>query len=1182
MAAILDLITGGGLLPYVYCRKITLERNGDDTDVSMLLEIYQDSSKLSNSSWLNNLSTQNVNFLDSIFIQIVPFTKPDDIKKLFPSTKPLEAGGNVYTAKRFFVDGYLPRGAWGGKYDARNPGQLFDPLSTPGAIPSPIQVSNSSLAGPLAGPNGLLDATAAGKVRQEVKEGKPYYVIPFEYKYTYSPQNPGEENLGFLFYSFLHVPYWISNLEIDGNTLDEALYEDFFEQYVVEGPPNAEVVFMGGKIQQTREAFFMPDGLAWEGAVHHHASGEGGNPAPDGYAGDGGIGGTPVFGPDGKILDPGGDLRGWMAGETHIEGAAKLRLARVANNKIIDFRSGLFPEPLDTVLGLGQQTQVFNLSEPVQETTEFFVSQFQKEKKKDFVKDSDTEYSKLYISRDKNSNARGMFFLDIKELLTNNSSLYPLLSNAAKTAAVSNSRLLEIKVYRDRVKKKTIGPRREKYFNDTLNEEPPYLVGTISDEQAYKTPEQSVGLAEIDGLPQSGTKRYFMFSDMSTRTLSAGLYQYRVEVDFKDGTYEFLYDIYKELSVAKIAIESYHDLSTSNFSTLAGGDFNFNANIVADGYKKNIFRSYFDQGVFAPEFLVKAEEMFSEYKPWMKIPELLHKVASTFNIERSVDLPIFKDNPALLNLLSPENGSPEGINFFIRLVETSLNQIESLLGAQKVNKTGSELDTKTLPNNYTLNTQLDVAVSPGDYTIRETHTFDHPSELFEATSNKDIYVDYLSIGSPLLTKFVGLRPISTEYYVNRCRLDAAKYTEIAKTDDGFHGIGEENKIGAQGFFSGLVDDSLARTGYSYLAPSIVEMSNQVADYRYYYTCFSGQALSYLDSTEDTPISTLYSGIYHSFHNYDKLFMGLLNYTLNKQNNTDADLTDPFAPPETFDADIQIQHTLLNQLERREQYKRIFEEMNITVHEEGKHDLFFNKEAGAVSEDVPEEYREEPLSIEEYSDGFVDSVLFFNNFLSNKKQTLLNVERNFLSPEGYNIELPNNFKIGTARGSRKASGKPDILQESLRPIFDNPENSNNNSFVYFNVNMTAKIEVFTGTEGNAKNDLESWKLLTQEDLSFATATGAKLFCRLSLYDENLSRNIKLPTLDKYFLIYEGASNLMPPVMPQPSPDYANFSTGGGEFWDQQATLKKEKEKAMTQATTLENNDTNPGAGTPNIE
>jgi len=44
----------------------------------------------------------------------------------------------------------------------------------------------------------------------------------------------------------------------------------------------------------------------------------------------------------------------------------------------------------------------------------------------------------------------------------------------------------------------------------------------------------------------------------------------------------------------------------------------------------------------------------------------------------------------------------------------------------------------------------------------------------------------------------------------------------------------------------------------------------------------------------------------------------------------------------------------------------------------------------------------------------------------------------------------------------------------------------------------------------------------------------------------------------------------------------FQPVGGEFWDQQATLKKEKEKAMTQATTLENNDTNPGAGTPNIE
>ena len=49
MSVILDNITGGGLLPHVYCKKVTLETNQSDpeiTDVTLLLELYQDKNNL--------------------------------------------------------------------------------------------------------------------------------------------------------------------------------------------------------------------------------------------------------------------------------------------------------------------------------------------------------------------------------------------------------------------------------------------------------------------------------------------------------------------------------------------------------------------------------------------------------------------------------------------------------------------------------------------------------------------------------------------------------------------------------------------------------------------------------------------------------------------------------------------------------------------------------------------------------------------------------------------------------------------------------------------------------------------------------------------------------------------------------------------------------------------------------
>lgn len=104
---------------------------------------------------------------------------------------------------------------------------------------------------------------------------------------------------------------------------------------------------------------------------------------PSGYSGDGGLSGEMEISESGQILSFGSDLTGWMVGEKHLNAnQAKLRLLEVPNNKIVDFRSGLFPEPLDEALGLGTATKVFNLNTDVTNTLENFVSPFQKEKRK--------------------------------------------------------------------------------------------------------------------------------------------------------------------------------------------------------------------------------------------------------------------------------------------------------------------------------------------------------------------------------------------------------------------------------------------------------------------------------------------------------------------------------------------------------------------------------------------------------------------------------------------------------------------------------------------------------------------------------------------------------------------------------------------------------------------------------
>ena len=429
MSDILDMVAGGGLLPYVYCKKITLENAGEanKTNITLNLELYQSVNALSGpqSSWLTALGDGPNQFLDSMFIQIVKYDS-SVVERLYPSFRsdfPCQ-DINAYTAKQKGGPNIFPRGEvakqgwyWQGEHtfsyidedafaDCPNPFKAF----IGHGLEDPIQISVSSLLGNLTKKDVLLEWSKEGKVREEIIKGQAYYVIPFEYKIENFDEQGAKNNLGLIFYTFLDFGYFFSHLEDPGFEIPD----DFLKTQVVTGPVNAEVVYINGEVQQKREAFFLPSGLAWEGSVHHHGPN---NPAPDGYQGDGGLSG----------LDPASPYRGWMVGEKHQQNVQqeKLRLARVHNNKISDFRSNFAEEKLEGYLAF-DDTQKFNedeallknlsavwegyLTEKLLGPGNTFLSPFQKERKKYFLKgtniskegklvgsSNDSEFSKLYI-----------------------------------------------------------------------------------------------------------------------------------------------------------------------------------------------------------------------------------------------------------------------------------------------------------------------------------------------------------------------------------------------------------------------------------------------------------------------------------------------------------------------------------------------------------------------------------------------------------------------------------------------------------------------------------------------------------------------------------------------------------------------------------------------------------------
>lgn len=350
MATVEDLVTGAGYLPHVYCKNIQIENNSSyDEDANtattqnivLNLEIYQNVEGLTDSNFLNSFKLNGASLMDYIYIQILPGT---NIAKLKPSNKPLDQApvGNVYLAEQYLGDGSLPRLSHEGLL-VNASGDVFYP--TPSKCRR-LRLSDASLLGNISGQDGLLDGLQSGKVREEIKYGKPYYVIPFRVTIEVGA---GVSNFGVLMYTMVDVVQFLE----DAGITEEVNFniDSLLESAIFEGPVNTEIIFENGQVSQQRETFFLPDGRIWEGSVHLHATGF--NPDPSGYAGNGSFGAN----------------KGWMAGQRHIIGQnqPRLSLQLIQNYKIQDLT--------DLTTG-AQPTDLFEIVDPLNNTLPNVISNF--------------------------------------------------------------------------------------------------------------------------------------------------------------------------------------------------------------------------------------------------------------------------------------------------------------------------------------------------------------------------------------------------------------------------------------------------------------------------------------------------------------------------------------------------------------------------------------------------------------------------------------------------------------------------------------------------------------------------------------------------------------------------------------------------------------------------------------
>ena len=1091
---LLDLVTGGSALPYIYCKKITLENSQTEGFIKTILnlEIYRDTNAFTKSSIFNMFDSNIQNYL---YMQIAPFKEASNILKLQPnhSISLQNKAGNVYIARSHpkYQEHYNTPNIE--RFTHLPVGQIFDDART--ATYGGFVFNDNEGIDNLPAPVMIGDSLSMPASRQEVINGKPYDVITYEYIHEYEIPQSSMPHLGFLFYCFLDVPRFISGL---GDNIPPT------NTKILTGPVNTEIVLRNGTPAEKMYQFYTPGGQKWNGSVHLHTED---NPALSDLD-------NPYFG-DGSV----GPNKGWMTGEKHISGIdqPKLNLALSPNYRLQDFRSKKII-PQENVLGLayvdGKRTLNNSKFTEAQllttDVAKYFLMPFQKEAKKyiskiDYIAgkadgklvagnayDNDSEYSKLYINKDASGTSRGVFMVDFLKLLSNNSNIFSLLSPTILISEniLNGSQLLELNIYRDRVEKKPLGNVYETYVNDTSYEEPSYLIASLSKNEIV-TKKLFAGIT----LTKNSTA-CFSFSDNSFSEQQAGAYQYRVELSYKDGAYTYLRSRLNALKNAYSNLQQYYEFSQSSFATEGQGIIESNENFFSLT-KTVAYTPYYKDGAYHERFNIDANNHFTENQPWQYSIIVIIELTEVFAIDE-----MWGDEEAaaisFINMvtgLDPIEGSPYGIELVLKITQTFINRIEKILGTNK--KRGASLtaaETPTTVENNSLST-------PSSALIKEYHTFDHPSEIIRATPNKNVYVDYISTGVSKQDSNIGLLSIGPTEFKNRCFLDLAELSGDFDAEDKILGSSDQ-AIDLSGATESITD-AASNSAFSYLSPSILSLTkeNSISKFKKDADYKSFDALE--EITEEK---------------YAQFLNALISYNLSKNDSDDYDSFTKHNVITQIDGGSIGMPTKLD-----ETYKDIFDTIGITVYNSKNYDAFFDKDPGPISKKIdPENGALLPKSANDYNDGelgdqiknHLDTLLYDDTDFFNSPTKKHPVEGMF-----YNSNLPNIHKLAIV--FKKTAGANNDLDYDPRGLFaESIDSGEMTPYSFINYNFVSQVEVYDATIIDAskplKDDSYLWRLLKESDINNLSA-GDTLLCRIRFFNQNSTQGIEMPLVNNIFFL-----------------------------------------------------------------
>ena len=441
---------------------------------------------------------------------------------------------------------------------------------------------------------------------------------------------------------------------------------------------------------------------------------------------------------------------------------------------------------------------------------------------------SPPHFSKNYISRDFDGNARFMFGIDyyslVRDLTMFGSSLPKTPANVyALLAHRQYAKILNMSVKRKRVE---LVPRSNRLGTYNAKEIPfktgylgepridaeeaisvisagseqigPNGVGTFSSNPSTNINSlKEISIRAPDLNLETGILgfRYFSGDDFEVKSFTDGKYQYGIEMEILDRSHLYIMNsvvslikVYKALSIYYTESSTpsvYYDVRTGRF-------------------KKALANLYAHR-----EAAAKAANQ-PVIKPWMAAANILVDIINKYKLESATfDMESTKDQLILIS--NPTSGSPRGVETLLNLILNAASKLTQVVGGTLSASTISQIAAGS--NKIAISADTILSSTPDKRIIKVTHWVD---DVFDTEVPRRFGYDFLTpTGNSSVSDSRGLTKIPGAVFNGRLKQEMLKYFNVANPSS-FDAIGPTGQ-------ELTTNDTIYSTLFSYLSPAAVNL-----------------------------------------------------------------------------------------------------------------------------------------------------------------------------------------------------------------------------------------------------------------------------------------------------------------------------------------------------------------------